>query len=631
MRQFIIVFLCLMAASVPPVHAQSMFWTGETDIADTESLLGRMRNMGATELTAEALACYQAGLDAKAKGRTGDAIALFERASVVDPAFPEAHLALARIHLFQRPDAAAADLTHAVRAAIHSFGAQHLMVTNLVLGALVLLLLGGSLVCLYTLAHLFARVHHVVSELLRRWFPPLLASTAAALALLGPVLWRLGAIPVILMFGGVMWSWMRRSERTWMVVLGGATVLAPVLLWFASPVMLGPLDPDSTPALMHRAMVSARSDGLMASLNRAHGADPRNPDLNFARGTMLKRAGNLPAAVEAYETALEQGGPAAAIRNNLGVIAFLRNDYDGAVQHFREAVAYDPNQGSTHYNLSQAYAKKLYFDKADEELAEANRLSFRRIREMIKNQTGGTNDTLIDEPLPPASYWREAIRLPRVLPGVPRWLAVFFPGSLALLPVVSLPLFLVGLVAGRGLHRALPSFACRNCGTPVCRRCLRRIRRVPYCGRCGDALLQIQSAAYSQLALNSRLKRSNRFAAVAARLVAAILPGYHAAGLGRTGIAAGLCMGTVLGLVLLAKGGLPVTRLAWLESGPGLWWPEVPGFVLFVTVAASWLCVWRLQPSEEDVEDEASDDSQPPLHDTFRETRKPSSARAQAA
>ena len=631
MRHLMIVCACLLGAIAPPAGAQSMFWAGETDIAGTDALLQRMRHMGAAELTAEALACYEAGVTSFEEGRRGEAQELFQRAAVIDPAFPEAHLALARLHILSRPDAAAGDLVRAIRAGFHSFGAQHLLLANTLLGSLILLLLGCSVVCLYTLAHLFARVHHVLSELLRRWFPAAPASIAAGLALAAPLFWHLGMIPVLLLFGGLMWPWMRRSERFWVGTLGGATILAPIILWLASPVVMGPLDPRSHPSLIHRAMVSPKNLGLMASLDKARAEDPDNPNLNFARGMMLKRGGNPGAAVLAYKASMNHGGPIAPIQNNLGVIAFLQGDYDAAVHHFREAIANDPNLGSTHYNLSQAYAKKLYFDKADEELAEANRLSFRRIREMIKNQSGGTNDSLIDEPLPAKAFWSEAMSLPRSLPGVPGWLRVFFPGSMVLLPVICIPLLLAGVVLGAKLHRALPSFACRNCGKPVCRRCLRRIRRVPYCGRCGDALLQIQSAAYSQLALNSRLRRTSRLAAAAGRAVNLLVPGYHALSLGRTGVAAWISMGWVLGLLLLAKGTLPVTRLAWIESGPGLWWPEVPILVLSVTLVLSWIGLWRLHPVAEEVDEEAVDDAQPPLHDRFRETRKPSASRARAA
>jgi tetratricopeptide (TPR) repeat protein len=585
--------------------AQSVFWMEDSNLSEADALVQRMRTRGAAELPAEALAYFDAGQKAARDGRHDEAKTLFENAVVVDPAFPEAHLSLARLDLFHHPQSVPGHLWNAATAASRSFGTQHLVLINTLAGGFVLAVLVGMMILAYALMRLAARVHHVMSELMRPWLPAPVANLAAAIVFVAPFLWNLGLLPALLFLGGLVWPLMRSGERKWTVAVAGCTLAAPLVLWGISPLLFAPLDPESRPFLISRAMVSPYGDGLVSQVERAHADDPDNPHLDFALGMLYKRGGRLADAGAAYERALENRGTAGPIHNNLGVIAYHRGDYDRAIGHFQRAVRENSNLAAAHYNLSQAYAKKLYFEKADEELREANRLAFRRIRSMIKHQTGGVNGTLLDEPLPAWTYWSQAWTGPRQTPGVPGWLALFFPGSLVVLPIVGIPLLILGIAVGIALHRRLPSYPCTNCSKPISRRGLRRIRRRPYCIRCGDALLQIQSAAYSRLALDSRFRRANRLAQLAVQAFGWILPGYHAARCGRVQIAAALNAGLILSLLLLVKGAIPVTRLAWLSSGPGLWWPEFPLALFAVVQAFSWFTLWKLSPvSEEEPEEE---------------------------
>jgi len=172
-----------------------------------------------------------------------------------------------------------------------------------------------------------------------------------------------------------------------------------------------------------------------------------------------------------------------------------------------------------------------------------------------------------------------------------------FPGALGALPFVSLPMLAVGLVLGRRLRLALPSLGCANCRRPVCRRCLRRIRKAAYCTPCGDALLRIQSTAYSKLVLDSRLRRNRDFSSIPPRVAGWLLPGYHASRTGHADLAAMLAMGAALGIAGLFDDRLPVTRLAWVENGPSLWWPLLPAMLLAIALLASALTTLRLRPA----------------------------------
>ena len=609
---FLAVLAMLAVGAGPAGAGLDLYSAAVPDLSHPEAAVQAMRDAGATQLSAEALAMYQEGIQAARLGQKAQAVDRLQAAAELDPAFPEPHLALARLHLPGQPQVAVVDLWRAVQATGRSFGAQHLLLVNTIFGFFFLVGAAGLILLVYAALRLLPRVHHTLNELLRRWMGPLPAKVVAVVLLASPLLWRVGLVPSFLLYGGLMWAWMNRGDRRWTVTLAGLTVAVPLVLWGLSPVLYSPLDPAGVPHLLSRAMSAPYSPGLEEALREAVRTHPENADLYFALGMTQKRGGRLAEAKEAYRNALRFGTAESAAENNLGVIAFQEGRYQDAMDLFEKSIRHRPNHAGPHFNLSQAYAKKLLFDKADEEMLEANRLSFKRIRAALRREGSQGENPLLDEPLPPSAYWAAAWQGPHRLPGTPAWTTIFFPGSLALFPVVSLALFGLGLLVGTRMYRALPSFGCANCGRAVCRRCLRRIHRAAYCQSCGDALLRIQSAAYSRLVLDSRLQRSRKAASAVSRLAGWMLPGYHASRAGHTDLAAALTMVlTAAGCGLFATG-LPVTRLAWIETGHGLWWPELPVALLLVAWGVSWITMMKLQPGQEETHHEHDGESDAP-------------------
>jgi hypothetical protein len=120
-----------------------------------------------------------------------------------------------------------------------------------------------------------------------------------------------------------------------------------------------------------------------------------------------------------------------------------------------------------------------------------------------------------------------------------------------------------------------------------------------YCGHCGDVLLRIQSSSYSKLVLDSQIRRNRRFSTVLGRITKLMLPGLHAARIGRSSLAAILALGAMIGTLALVSGSLPVSRMAWVpDAPPGPWWPEVPVAFLFIIFAISSATVVKLKKSK---------------------------------
>lgn len=581
----------MAAGSAPPSDVYAPLGI---DLSDPDAVFQAMLEKGATELPAEALAAYEGGKAAAREGRREEAESLYELAAVLDPGFYEARLALAGLHFPYQPRAFGEDLVGAARAMRSSFGAQHLLLVNSIFAGI--LVLGATLLLLsaYLVLQLVPRFHHSLAEQMRRWLPSLLAGLLAGAVLLTPLLWRVGWLPLAAGAGGLFWFWMRRVERQVTIGVLILAAIVPLLLWLVSPVLYGPLDPAGKPFLLSRSMAATHSPGLVEAITTARAEDPRDPSLAFGLALVEKRGGHYKQARTLYEEARALGASPALVDNNLGVIAFLEGDYDEALARLQESVAEDDERAASHFNLSQTYAKKLYFEKADQELLKANRLALNRIRATLRHSEGDDKRTMIDEPLPPSLLWKAAWKMPRAMPGLPSQLRPFFPGSLWLLPLLSLVLFAGGWVGGRRLHQVLPSFPCTNCRRPVCRRCLRRIRRQAYCTSCGDALLRIQSSSYSRLVLDSRIRRNRRLYSILSQIGSWTLPGLYAASRGRTVLSWCITLLFAAGLLGLVHRTLPVTRLAWLDGSAGPWWPHVPLVLMGIAVVASWVAVVRI-------------------------------------
>ena len=122
------VLICLLTGGLgSPAMGLDVYSPAVTDLSDPAVALRVMRDKGATELPAEALALYQEAIEAARLGDKTQAEAAFIAAGELDPSFPEPHLALARLHLPAHPQTAVSDLWRAVLATTHSFGIQHLV------------------------------------------------------------------------------------------------------------------------------------------------------------------------------------------------------------------------------------------------------------------------------------------------------------------------------------------------------------------------------------------------------------------------------------------------------------------------------------------------------------------------
>jgi tetratricopeptide (TPR) repeat protein len=127
------------------------------------------------------------------------------------------------------------------------------------------------------------------------------------------------------------------------------------------------------------------------ALARIFAEDQTDAEAAFALGLAYFNAGQYEKAREAFENSLEvDPGRAAAVHHNLGALAYQVGEMQTAVEEFQAALAEDPNDPDTHYQLGATYltmAQPTAQDQQpDEALLEKARQELERALELAPNK-----------------------------------------------------------------------------------------------------------------------------------------------------------------------------------------------------------------------------------------------------
>lgn len=114
------------------------------------------------------------------------------------------------------------------------------------------------------------------------------------------------------------------------------------------------------PALVNLSTLvrtGGRADESLVLLERARGLEPENPDVWLGLGILYKERGQIAAAQEAFERALEIAPASAATHYSLANLNRHERKLDAAVHHYRAALAIDEQMHDARVNLSLLYVE----------------------------------------------------------------------------------------------------------------------------------------------------------------------------------------------------------------------------------------------------------------------------------
>lgn len=541
----------------------------------------------------EAQVAYRSGIEALRASHAGEARAAFQKSATLDPTFAAPHFATADTWFPWRPDQAIAATVRGWGAEWRTFRGQHRFVMN---GAILLLMIlagsltgAGALVAFRALAYF----HHPIFELARTRLPALAAGLAAWIVVTQPLLWGLGFYLTLVLALGLTWALQSAGERR---VTAGAVAMGLAIPLALSGLgrMSAPLDPDSSAYLLSAASETPGQPGLGESLDRQLATGTGDPATHLARGLVAEAVHDWPRAETEYRKGLELRGDEAHFRTNLGNALHQQGRFDEAEAEYVKAIEKNAKLAAPHFNLAQLSARRLQFDRVDREMKIASRLDFEGVR-AVTGLEQKDHTRLISIDVPAAALWKATLNATGRPPlGFPKALGLFFGGPVVYLPWLTLGLFAFGFLVGRRLHRFLPTYACANCGSVVCRKCLRRVRRRAYCVDCGETILSLNTSEFTRMLLERRLRETTWFREAMHVALQVVVPGWAAVRRGRpvTGLLLMSLFMVIIMPVFLRHGAVsPVPALpdhnsisVWLGLGLGL------AFLYAVSVAVfRWL------------------------------------------
>jgi tetratricopeptide (TPR) repeat protein len=350
------------------------------DLMETARQLGMSR---LPDLSAGALA---RGVEAARQKDFARAHWSLDAAERFDPGRPETAFARAEVDWRQ------GDLLGAAMAWLNAYPRlltrpleRFLWLQNLVVWILVLLLVSGGL---FVAVQMLARGNALFGDLeafFARRLPRPVALALAALALLWPLALPFGPLWLAIYWSLLLWGYGSASERAVLVVLWLLLGASPLVVDLQRRYVAVELSP---PAQAMQSLEEHRLYGsLFSDLGVLRSVLPSSVAVKHLLADVHRSLNQWEIARTLYRQVLEKEPDNTAALINLGAYAFLKGDFNGAIQSFSKAAAVDPRSAAAQYDLSQAYSGAYMFDEQKAALAKAQEIDVAGVNGWMTNQT----------------------------------------------------------------------------------------------------------------------------------------------------------------------------------------------------------------------------------------------------
>lgn len=556
-----------------------------------KALLAARRELAIENLVPLAAVEVRESRRALASNLSGEAVAHALVAVQLAPAYPDAHLALARARFAQAPARVGAVLGALADAVGAMLGEPHTVRAlwgDLFSAALATVFTGAmatALLLVMRRIRIFLHdFHHL--PLLRRT-APVQASFLALVLLAIPLAFGLGPFLTVAVALLAVWLYLSTAER----LVATAAVLAVLAMpWAAGEAARATAWTGTLAERVHDIEEGAISDEeaerLAADLAQAPGPAP----LYAALGRHAKRRGNLPEALRLYRLAAAADERAPEVQVDIGNVLFLQGDLEGAKAAYLAATDRAGSDlevlAAAHYDLSKLYLRTSDMEKSAAAREKAEHEAGAFLRRFGSDDDFSANRYLVDVPVP-AWKIRALARDEAGADAVSGWIRQRLTSGL---PRASWPWTGIVLLAAAwalsllGGRKLSPSRECERCGGAACRRCDAGAGAL--CGQCVNVFMRKGVVdARDRLRKEAQVRRYEQFRQVATRILAIVGGG-----------AGQLWDGATVRGVLLLHGMLFAAFLVWFWRGvtpPPLPSPYVLAGKLLVAAPLG-LAIWAL-------------------------------------
>ncbi len=462
--------------------------SGNDASAATEALkelLALKEELGIEDLDSFSTAMARASVAKREAGDLQSAVSLASASVELAPDLPWSHVALANAYFEADPGDVSQWVAAWSEAVQRLFSDPRFLLPALsdVFGALLVALMAAAATVVLVLFARNARYfmhdfHHLFPRAAARWQTALLAS----LALTFPIVFQLGALPVLLVLFAAVTLYLGHVER----IVAGLALTVVAVLPLVGGAATSAIAFAGTPAeqvhLLERGGLQAASAAQEVRARIAQGRAGFE-DL-FALARYELRRGRMETASELFKKAAPLRPNDARVLTNLGNVRFALGDFAGAQTLYAQAAEADPALAAPAYNLSQVHyrrsatltdaakAQELERAQTAQENAHALEPSLLARAELPTDSPQPFNRLVISPGLR-SSEFSSLTSSKNVSERVADQLAWKLIGMPAGPVAYVLPVLLIVASVGFGMLRTslTASRRCEKCGRAVCRRC----------------------------------------------------------------------------------------------------------------------------------------------------------------
>jgi tetratricopeptide (TPR) repeat protein len=284
-----------------------------------------------------------------------------------------------------------------------------------------------------------------------------------------PLFLRLDLVWAILFWLVLIWGYVNRPERRFIVAFLIVIVYVPFFLRTSAALLD---DPVSEVIMdLHQANHGEPDRAASGRLRAWLVFHPDDSETLFSLGLVEKRNGQYLAAEEDYKRAIQHDKGMAGAWSNLGNVYLARRQGETAIAAYDQAVRLDPDNWISYYNLSRAYSQESFLSfRIEGAMKKARQLDPGRFDAQTAIDSSNYNRLVVDETLSPGRLWSRFLsefagREGTLFRLFKAWFEKI-PSRLPMAPIVLL-VFLTGMSRYCRTRRFLTR--CPVCGTSTYR------------------------------------------------------------------------------------------------------------------------------------------------------------------
>jgi len=285
-----------------------------------------------------------------------------------------------------------------------------------------------------------------------------------------PLFLRLDMLWAILFWSILLWGYVTREERQFLLLFLIILVYLPFFIRSSSSFLNAP---SSEVILeMHQANQGDWERATEEKLRAWLSTHPDDAEVLFTLGLISKRQGRYSQAKEFYQGAVEKDPQFSEAFSNLGNVYLATRQTDLAISSYQRAIDLDPNRGAFYYNLYRAYSQETFLSgKADKALQRAMQLDPKLVEEYSRIDSSNINRLAIDQDLTAQRLWGRF--LANVI-GREGFLFRLFKAWFETIPsrtAFLVPILFLGFLIGMSRYARTKRFLtrCPMCGSPTYR------------------------------------------------------------------------------------------------------------------------------------------------------------------